>query len=370
MIRPVNDHKLDVGPWLGGAALLVAAIALALAIIGLGRGPDDGAGTPAGSTAGMEHGQGGHAAAAPIDGIRDAPAARGNVELRGARRGGALEFRLEARPVWWSILPGRRVAAYAYNGIVPGPQIRVRTGERVRVRFTNRLPVPTTVHWHGVGVPNAMDGVPDVTQQPVSPRRSFTYDFVARPAGDSNGAGTFLYHSHVDEDRQMSVGLAGALIIEPRVPQRRFSLDKTLVISEWAADPATGRTRGVMPAEGNFPNLFTINGRSYPATEPIRLRRGAPALLRLVNAGQFAHPMHLHGTAFRIVARDGHRAREGGRRDTVTLESGERVDIAFAIDKPGRWILHCHIGHHMTNNGDAPGGLITVVDVDDPPRRE
>jgi FtsP/CotA-like multicopper oxidase with cupredoxin domain len=82
--------------------------------------------------------------------------------------------------------------------------------------------------------------------------------------------------------------------------------------------------------------------------------------LRLINAGQFAHPLHLHGTAFRITARDGHPTGERGLRDTVTLESGERADVEFRLPK-GSWLFHCHIGHHMTNDGDGPGGLITVI---------
>jgi FtsP/CotA-like multicopper oxidase with cupredoxin domain len=298
----------------------------------------------------------------PMGDIADGPRDVGGTRLAGVRRDGALEFTLDARPVWWRVTGGQRLVAWAYDGIVPGPQIRVANGERVRVRFTNRLPEETTVHWHGIGVPNSQDGVPGVTQRPIAPGEDETYEFTARPAGDPDGGGTFLYHTHVDEDRQMSAGLYGAFVIEPRGSAPAYAVDRTLVFSEWTADAATGRTRGAMQMEGMLPNFFTINGKSFPDTGTIAVPAGRPVLLRLVNAGQFAHPIHLHGTAFRIVARDGHAVPAGRqeRRDTVTLESGERADIAFTLP-PGRWLLHCHIGHHLTNDGEAPGGLMTIV---------
>jgi FtsP/CotA-like multicopper oxidase with cupredoxin domain len=134
----------------------------------------------------------------------------------------------------------------------------------VQTRFTNEFPVVTTVHWDGIGVPNLDDGVPGVTQRAIAPGESYTYEFIARPAGDPNGGGAFLYHSHVDKDRQMSVGLSGAFIIDPPGPAPQYDVDRTLVISEWSADAASGQTRGVMDMEGMVPNFFTINGKSYP----------------------------------------------------------------------------------------------------------
>jgi FtsP/CotA-like multicopper oxidase with cupredoxin domain len=303
-----------------------------------------------------------HMAPLPTGDIRDAPSDAGGVPLKGTLRDGVLEFKLDARPVWWRVYGKQRLAAYAYNGIVPGPQIRVRNGQRVRIRFTNRLPLETTVHWHGIGVPNSQDGVPDVTQKAIAPGGTYTYEFTARPAGDPTGGGTFLYHTHVDEDLQMPAGLYGSFIIDAAKPVPSYAVDKTLVFSEWTADAGTGRVRGVMQMEGMLPNFFTINGKSFPDTQPIDVPSGKRVLFRLVNAGQMAHPIHLHGTAFRVVARDGHAIASAQQqlRDTITLESGERADIAFT-EPPGKWILHCHIGHHLTNDGEGPGGLITLV---------
>ena len=356
--------KTDLTPWLAVAGLLLATVAVAAAIVALTR---DSGTADNGSMPGMGGGSmsmGGdmaHMEPLSMKGIADPPSDDGGTPLRGTRASdGATEFRLDARPVRWRLYGTQRIDAYAYNGIVPGPQIRVRNGERVRVLFTNRLPVPTTVHWHGIAVPNAMDGVPGVTQKEIPPGGRFTYEFTARPAGDPAGGGTFLYHSHVDEDRQMSVGLAGALIIDPPTPSSRPAVDRTLVVSEWNANAETGRSSGVMPMDGMWPNFFSINGKSYPDTAPISVPAGRLVRLRLVNAGQFAHPLHLHGTAFRVVARDGHPTRDSGLRDAISLESGERADIEFRLPK-GKWLFHCHIGHHLTNDGEGPGGLLTVV---------
>ena len=358
--NPSSAARLDVASWVAAVAVLLAVAALAAAAVAISKASDSESSSAAAQTMG---GHGGMAHMEPVstEGITDPPSDRGGTPLRGVRRDGALEFELDARPVWWRLYGERRVAAWAYNGIVPGPQIRVRNGERVRIRFTNRLPEETTVHWHGIGVPNSEDGVPDVTQEAIAPGKSYTYEFTARPAGDPNGGGTFLYHSHVDEDRQMSVGLAGTFVIDPPGGAERVAVDRTMVISELTADAQTGRTRGVMEMEGMFPNFFTINGKSFPDTRTVKVKAGERVRFRIVNAGQLAHPMHLHGTAFRVVARDGHPVRGEGLRDTVLLASGERADVEFTLPR-GKWVFHCHIGHHLTNDNEAPGGLMTVVE--------
>ena len=344
--------------WIAIAALLAAAAALALAVVATIRASDDEPAMAAGST--ME--DMGHGAAAPTEGVPDATATRGSEVLEPRVESGVWVYELQTKPVRWEILPGTRVTAYTYNGTVPGPEIRVPYGQRVRILVKNDLPDPTTVHWHGIAVPNAMDGVPGVTQDPIEPGESFTYEFDAIPAGRDSKGGTFLYHSHFEEDRQVGLGLAGALVIEEPDPVR-YDVERTIMISEWALDTATGETRPPMEMEGSLPNFFTLNGRSFPATETIEVKRGDRVLLRLVGAGQFEHPMHLHGTDFRIVAKDGHPVEQPLAADVVQVAPGERYDIAFTTTEPGKWVFHCHIGHHLTNDGDDPGGLILVVDV-------
>ena len=349
--------------WIAIAALFAAAAALALAVVATIRASNDEPAAAAATAEDMGHGAAGeHGAPAPTEGVPDATATRGGEVLEPRVESGVWVYELQTKPVRWEILPGTKVTAYTYNGTVPGPEIRVPYGQRVRILVKNDLPDPTTVHWHGLAVPNAMDGVPDVTQDPIEPGGTFTYEFDAIPAGRDSKGGTFLYHSHFEEDRQVGLGLAGALVIEEPDPVR-YDIERTIVISEWALDTATGETRPPMELEGSLPNFFTLNGKAFPATETISANRGDRVLLRLVGAGQFEHPMHLHGTDFRIVAKDGHPIGQPLAADVVQVAPGERYDIAFTATEPGKWVFHCHIGHHLTNDGDDPGGLILVVDV-------
>ncbi len=350
--------------WLAAAALLVAAVALPLALVAVVRAGDDP--SPSSTSMGGMGMSGGamveHMQAAPTDGVPKATASTGGAPLGHTVRDGAWVFTLETKPVLWEILPGRRVTAWTYNGIVPGPQIRVPYGQRVRIVVTNSLPEATTVHWHGIAVPNAMDGVPDLTQKPIEPGGSFTYEFTAIPAGRDSKGGTFFYHSHSDEDRQVGLGLSGTFLIDPPAAPR-YDVEKTIAINEWNLDPSTGATRPPMEMEGMLPNFFTLNGKSFPATETIEAERGQRILLRLVGAGQFVHPMHLHGTDFEVIAKDGHPLAVPYKADVLQVAPGERYDVAFTATEPGKWAFHCHIGHHLTNDGASPGGLMLVVDV-------
>jgi len=291
-----------------------------------------------------------------------------NVGAASADQGGQpLNFRLEedvkvfeltAQAVKWTLTDGVEATAYTYNGTVPGPMIRVTEGDRVRVIVKNELPEPTTIHWHGVEVPNAMDGVPGVTQDPIQPGATFTYEFTAQPAG------TFMYHSHYDGDVQVGAGLYAPFIIDPKQPDaNRPAVDKTLMISEWRIND--GRTYAAMPMSGSEPNYFTINGKAFPSTETITVKKGEVVRLRLIGIGQFIHPMHLHGFPFKVIATDGHPVPEAAQltKDTISVAPGERYDIEFVATEPGQWMLHCHILHHTTNDNVEPGGLMLVINV-------
>ncbi len=341
------------------AALLIAVIAVPLALVALLRSGDTASQTSQSGMTGMSSSAAmtDHMAAAPSAGVPDAVANRSGT-LAHTVEGDTWVFQLTARPVKWEILKGRRVIAWTFNGTVPGPAIRVPYGQKLRLVVKNDLPEPTSVHWHGIQVPNSMDGVPGVTQQPIAVGKSFTYSFRALPAGGGTG-GTFLYHSHFDEDRQVGLGLSAPFVIVPP-DEPPYAVDRTLMLGEWNLDPATGATRPPMDMEGMLPNYFTINGKSYPATQPINMKAGQRVLLRFVGAGQFTHPMHLHGTAFTVIAKDGHALASPYKADVVNVAPGERYDVVFT-EPQGKWVLHCHIGHHMTNNGESPGGLLMVV---------
>ena len=352
--------------WLAAAGLFGAALALALAFVAVVRADESPSSATDAIGMGMSMSGSGsmmaHMSPAPTDGVPDAEADRGGRPLPYRVENGVWVFSLEAKPVRWEILPGERVTAWTYNGTVPGPEFRVPYGQRVRIVVTNSLPEETTVHWHGIDVPNSMDGVPDVTQEAIEPGGSYTYEFEAVPAGRDSAGGTFFYHSHVDEDRQMGLGLSGAFVIEPRQPQR-YDVERTVVIQEWTMSPATGETWPSMEMAGMLPNFFTLNGKSYPATETVKMKVGQKALFRLVGAGAFTHPMHLHGTDFTVLAKDGHPLDSPFEADVIQVASGERYDIAFTPTRPGTWVFHCHIGHHLTNDGEGPGGLLMVVEV-------
>lgn len=286
-----------------------------------------------------------------------------------APAGEVKTFTLTATVVPWEIRPGQVVTAWAYNGRVPGPELRVTEGDRVRVVFKNELPVATSVHWHGVDVPFGMDGVPGLTQRAVQPGETFTYEFVASPAG------TRFYHTHgsgeLDEALQMDLGLYGAFIIEPRRREAGYDREYTVILSEWdtlAAPPAGagGDMRGDGAASGQGPmegmaameggRVFLINGKAWPYTAPLVVKEGERVRLRLINAGSMSiHPMHLHGHSFKVVAVDGNPLPAPVTRDVVTVAPGERYDIEFVADNPGVWLLHCHELHH------ADAGMVTVL---------
>jgi FtsP/CotA-like multicopper oxidase with cupredoxin domain len=290
--------------------------------------------------------------------VQPATETTGGQPLEFREENGVKVFELTAKAVQWEILDGVTVTAYTYNGTVPGPMIHVTEGDQVKVILKNELPVPTTIHWHGVEVPNSMDGVPGVTQDPIQPGETFTYEFTAKPAG------TFMYHSHYEGDIQVGAGLYAPFIIDPKEPEANPpTVDKTLMISEWRMED--GSTYAAMPMGGMEPNYFTINGKAFPSTETITVKKGDLVRLRLIGIGQFIHPMHLHGMPFKIVATDGHPVPEAAQltKDTISIAPGERYDIEFVATETGQWMLHCHILHHTTNDNVEPGGLMLMIDV-------
>ncbi len=314
------------------------------------------------STPGSMVSSGGNDMMEPITGenLQTVSDAKGGQLLPFKIEGDTKVFELTAKAVKWPILKDVVATAWTYNGTVPGPLIRVTEGDKVRIILKNELPKPTTIHWHGIAVPNAMDGIPDVTQKPVQPGETFTYEFVAKPAG------TYMYHSHYEGDIQVSAGLYAPFIIDPKEPVTpKPDIDVNLMISEWLIK--NGKTYAAMPMAGMEPNYFTFNGKAFPDTETINVKKGQLVRLRLMGIGQFVHPIHLHGFAFKIVATDGHTVPEAAQltKDTVLVSPGERYDIEFVASETGQWMLHCHILHHTTNDNVEPGGLMLMINVTD-----
>lgn len=299
---------------------------------------------------------------------RDVTASYG-IETRGAQSlaphidDGVKVFDLVTSVIRWQILPRVSVDAYAFNGQVPGPTLRFRQGDRVRINITNRLPESTTVHWHGLVLPNVMDGPANITQKPIENGQLYRYEFTAVQAG------TFLYHSHDHIDRQQALGLYGALIIDPANPADELKADHeyTIELQEWLI--RDGLTYPAMPMDGGQPNFFTINGRAFPSTDTIKMNVGETLKVRFIGSNNgFIHPMHIHGGPFVVVARDGETLTPAARfkADTINVGPGQRYDVIWTALKPGKWMIHCHIGHHTTNNNvedHGGGGLMMHIEV-------
>jgi FtsP/CotA-like multicopper oxidase with cupredoxin domain len=288
---------------------------------------------------------------------------RGDRDLEPHMEGDVRVFDLDTSVIRWTILPGVTVDAYAFNGQIPGPRLRFRQGDHVRIDVTNRLPETTTVHWHGLVLPNVMDGPAHITQKPIENGQLYRYEFTAIQSG------TYFYHSHDHVDRQQALGLYGAMLIEPREVDSGMQADHeyTLLLQEWLL--REGLTYPAMPMEGAMPNYFTINGRAYPSTDTIPMRVGERLRVRFIGSNNgFIHPMHIHGGPFQVVAVDGETLQLSARyyADTINVGPGQRYDVIWRAQRPGKWLIHCHIGHHTTNNNmetQGGGGLMMVIDV-------
>lgn len=243
-------------------------------------------------------------------------------------------FDLTCQEVQWEVESGKMVKAWAYNGQVPGPELRVTEGDRVRANVTNQLPQSTAVHFHGQAVPNKMDGVPFITQPPINPGTTFTYEFIAKPFG------SHMYHSHHNAAEQVALGLLGAFVVEPKDKSR---------------EPASDKEYTIILNDG--PHGFTLNGKSFPATEPLTAKLGQKVRIRFMHEGQMIHPMHLHGMPMQVFARDGYPLPQPYFCDTLNLAPGERTDVLVDCDNPGTWAFHCHVLPHA----ESPMGMIGMV---------
>lgn len=257
---------------------------------------------------------------------------------------GIKVFHLIAEEVDHEFAHGMRGRCWGYNGRVHGPTIEAVEGDHVRIYVTNKLPCPTSVHWHAILLENGMDGVSGLTQPAIAPGETFVYEFTLRQHG------THFYHPHYDEMTQMALGMLGLFIIHPRrrgasAPDRDFAF----MLSEWRLDPGTSRPN---PNEMTDFNLLTLNGRAYPGTEPLVARRGDRVRIRIANGGAMDHhPIHLHGHRFLVTETDGGQIPESAQwpETTVLVPVGSTRTVEFIADAPGDWALHCHMTHHTMN---------------------
>jgi FtsP/CotA-like multicopper oxidase with cupredoxin domain len=233
------------------------------------------------------------------------------------------------------------IAALGYNGTWPAPRMEVIEGDTVRAIFKNNLDETTGVHFHGQRLPNKMDGVPHITQDPIAPGASFTYEFVARTPG------SHMYHSHHNATDQVGRGLLGAFIVQPRNPLERY-------------DRKYGVTQDIVWISNDSLGGFTINGRGFPATSPIVATVGEKIAIRFMNEGSMMHPWHLHGMPMKVVARDGYPLPAPFLCDTLGVNPGERWDVIIDCEDPGAWAFHCHILPHAEGH-DGMFGMVTAL---------
>ena len=257
---------------------------------------------------------------------------------------GVKVFHLVAEPVDHEFMPGLRAQCWGYNGRTSGPTIEAVEGDRVRIYVTNRLPEATTVHWHGVRVPNGMDGVARLTQPDIDVGQTFKYEFTL-PA-----AGTFMYHPHKDDMTQQAMGMMGMLVVHPRdQANHRVDRDYCIMLSEWRIDPGTSRP---VTTEMTDFNVLTMNSKVFPATEPVVASLGERVRIRFGNLGAMDHhPIHLHGFQMVLTETDGGLVPEGGQYpvNTVLVPVGTTRAVEFVADNPGDWAMHCHMTHHTMN---------------------
>jgi FtsP/CotA-like multicopper oxidase with cupredoxin domain/plastocyanin len=257
---------------------------------------------------------------------------------------GTKEFHLTAELADWEVSPGKTVRAWTFNGTVPGPAIKVDVGDHVRIVVTNKLPMSTGVHWHGLEVPFNMDGVPDITQAPIKPGKDFVYEFTL------NKPELGMYHSHHNAQVQVTNGMLGVFQVgEPALP------------------PGTGPVTQTVPMVLNDAGVIglTLNGKSFPATAPIIAHPGDWVEINYFNEGLQIHPMHMHGLPQLVIGEDGYPVPQPYTVDTLSVAPGQRYttlvhvtsDFLGPNNTPGIWAFHCHILTHA----EGPNGMFGMV---------
>lgn len=253
------------------------------------------------------------------------------------------EFHLLAEPVVREMAPGMTANLWGYNGQSPGPTIEMVEGDKVRIFVTNHLPEHTTVHWHGMHIPNGMDGVVGLTQPGIEPGKTMVYEFVPPRSG------TFMYHPHADEMTQMAMGMMGFLVVHPRDPNfRRVDRDYVFLMSSYLIQPGayTPNVNEML----DF-NLWTFNSRVWPGIDPLVVGLGETVRIRFGNLTMTNHPIHIHGHSFHVSGTDGGWVDERAFWPEVSVDCavGQMRAIEFVADNPGDWAMHCHKSHHTMN---------------------
>ena len=267
--------------------------------------------------------------------------------------GGVKEFHLVAEPVKREFAPGMMVNCWGYNGQTPGSTIEAVEGDRVRLLVTNKLPEATSIHWHGVILPNGMDGVGGLTQKHIPPGETYAYEFTLKQHGVQ------MYHPHSDETVQIAMGMQGIFVIHPKAghPEpvdRHFCI----FLNEWLIEPGTYTPNPNVMTDFN---IFTFNSRVFPGTDPLVIKLGQRVRISLANLSMDSHPIHFHGHRWWVVETDGGQIPKSAwwPETTINVPPGTTRTVEFIADNPGDWPFHCHKTHHAMNamSHDIPNML-------------
>ncbi|NIQ38721.1 MAG: multicopper oxidase domain-containing protein [Proteobacteria bacterium] len=245
----------------------------------------------------------------------------------------------------------KEVKLWGYNGSMPGPTIEAVEGDRVRVLLKNELPEPTSIHWHGLEVPNDMDGAGGATQPPVPPGGTFVYEFTLHQVG------TYMYHTGFNMMKQDGMGLGGLFVIHPKKPKHRIDKDVAIMLQAFALLPGNDRPNLVTM---DF-NWFTFNGKVAPDIEVLTAREGSRVRIRFGNLTMSSHPIHVHGHTWNVVGTEGGPIPESAQwpGNTINVPPGTTRDVEFIASNPGVWRMHCHKLHHIINaHADIPMGIM------------
>ena len=268
---------------------------------------------------------------------------------------GVKEFHLVCEPVVREFAPGMTVNMWGFNGSSPGPTIEAVEGDRIRIFVTNKLPEPTAIHWHGILLPSGMDGVSGLTQPPIPVGKTFVYEFTLLRSG------SHFYHTHLDEQLQLALGMYGCLVVHPKDPKfMRVDRDFMFMLAAYDVEPGTMTPKVSTMTEFN---MWTWNNRVFPGIDPLVARSGERVRIRVGNLTMTNHPIHMHGPHFEVTGTDGGWIPKSARWPEVTTDVAVGQLRAFEFDAiAGDWAIHCHKSHHTMN---AMGHNIpTMVGVD------
>jgi len=264
---------------------------------------------------------------------------------------GTKRFNVTAAVTDWEVSPGKIVKAWTYNGIVPGPWIKVNPGDKVEVVLRNELPISTDIHFHGVSVPNDMDGVAPITQQYIEPLTSFTYKFTA-----PNHSELGMWHAHMHGQTAVLNGLFAVFQVgDVALPEGRTFNTMTV--------PNGVKISQEIPMVLNDAGVIglSLNGKAFPETAPIAAKKGDYLLINFFNEGLQGHPMHLHRQSQLIVAKDGFALAEPYQADTIWIGPGERYSVLVHADEVGTWAFHCHILTHSESDAGLTGMVTALI---------